>query len=187
MSADADGAITEHRCLVDDEDATFQFSRTVAVFDDKIQQLIHGLKYQRRRSVGVYFGSMIGKMIEIDRDLLHIDCLVPVPLHRTRLRERGYNQSDFVTQGIAAINGLPIHNRILERLRNTKSQTTLSQEERAINVKDVFRVSRPEMEQDLCVGIVDDVMTTGATLNSCGQALIAAGAARVVGLAIARA
>ncbi|MBT5877024.1 MAG: ComF family protein [Candidatus Latescibacteria bacterium] len=126
-------------------------------------------------------------MIEKDEQVAHISWLVPVPLHRTRLRERGYNQSDFVTQGISTITKLPIQTGILERTRNTRSQTKLSQDERAVNMRDVFRVTDRAAVKNQRIGLVDDVMTTGSTFDSCAGALLEAGAEKVFALAIARA
>ena len=176
-----------HLCTLVNPGRNFHLARSAAVFDEQVQKLIHRLKYQRRRHIGTYFGEKLGKMIEKDEQVAHISWLVPVPLHRTRLRERGYNQSDFVTQGISTITKLPIQTGILERTRNTRSQTKLSQDERAVNMRDVFRVTDRAAVKNQRIGLVDDVMTTGSTFDSCAGALLEAGAEKVFALAIARA
>ena len=91
----------------------------------------------------VYFWvKQIGKIIENDERTVHIRILVP--LHRSRLRERGYNQSQLLAQGIAAINSIPVHEDLGERMCNTPSQTTLSSEEWVANMRNVFQVADPE-------------------------------------------
>lgn len=160
---------------------------TAARFDEMSQQLIHRLKYQRKKHVGLFLGKTIGKIIENDERTAHIRMLVPVPLHKTRLRERGYNQSQLIAQGIAAITSIPVYEDLIERTRNTPSQTTLSSVERVANMRNVFQVVDSESVKILDIALVDDVLTTGATLDSCARALRQAGATSVCALTFAHA
>ena len=121
--------------------------------------------------------------------------LVPVPLHRYRQRERGYNQAELLARGLAkglarrneGARTLRVETRCLRRLRSTLPQTGLDPRARLDNVRGVFEVMFPERIRDKTVLLVDDVMTTGATVSACAEALKGAGARRVVVLTLARA
>jgi len=103
----------------------------------------------------------------------HFDCMVPVPLHRSRLRQRGFNQSALLCERMGQTSGLKTIDA-LERLRNTKRQSSLPHEKRQANVKGSFRVVLPV--KDLSILLVDDVRTTGHTARACAKALAEAGA-----------
>lgn len=110
---------------------------------------------------------------------------MPVPLGKQRLRERGYNQAALLAQPLAHELQLTYNPHILIRVKETKSQVELSFEERQDNVKDAFRANHPEIKGKQIL-IVDDVATSGATMNACADALMRAGAEAVIGLALAR-
>ncbi len=152
-----------------------------------IQTLIHELKYQNKRSIGILLGEIVGNSIKNDDDFLSADALIPVPLHKIRLRERGYNQSELIAKGISKVIGVKVIDNILLRIRNTQTQTKLNFEERKENVKDAFSVR--ERDKKFVQGrkfiIVDDVITTGSTVNECAKALIRSGASRVLALSVA--
>ncbi len=152
-----------------------------------IQTLIHELKYQNKRSIGVFLGEVIGQLIKNDSDFLTADVLVPVPLHKIRLRERGYNQSELIAKGVSNATGIKVVGNLLVRARNTETQTKLDFEKRKENVKDAFFVSGKY--KNFVIGkkviIVDDVITTGSTINECAKALAMAGASKVFALSIA--
>ncbi|MDZ7377321.1 MAG: ComF family protein, partial [candidate division KSB1 bacterium] len=113
--------------------------------------------------------------------------LIPVPLHKTRARERGYNQSALLCRAIARQTGLPYDEHILKRVRYTRSQTKLSASERLKNVNQAFRIVNKEPIQNKNVILIDDVITTGATMNECARELITNGARTVALCAIAHA
>ena len=115
-----------------------------------------------------------------------VGCVIPVPLHPRRLRERGYNQSMELARPVARALGCPLRADGLARLRDTPTQTTLARAARAANVAGVFRATAPRTLAGQHVVIVDDVVTTGATLGAAMAAARAAGAASVTGLALAR-
>lgn len=138
------------------------------------QRAIHNFKYRDRwrtaREMGVWFGHHLA-----DSGLYGtVDCVVPVPLHARRLIRRGYNQSDYAAEGIAAGLGAPVLHGALGRLRNNPSQTTRSSAGRWENVRDLFRVRRPAELAGRHILLVDDVITTGSTLLSCAEALFEA-------------
>lgn len=119
--------------------------------------------------------------------LFDCDCLVPVPLHPVRRRERGFNQAELLARELSALTGLPLAADILSRRRNTPSQTALAPRERAENVAGAFAVPGSALPAPPRCLIVDDVMTSGATMRACAGALRAAGARTVRGLVLARA
>lgn len=147
-----------------------------------LQQALHLLKYSGMHSLGVMFGRELGARMQATFDGASADFLIPVPLHSARLRERGYNQSERICAGIREMTGTPILTGTLLRTRNTPSQTALTLHEREANVRGAFRVAkrRESLLRGTSVVLVDDVMTTGATLIGCAGALRAAGAARVI-------
>lgn len=158
----------------------FQFNRP-------LQDLIHQLKYRNRPGIGRFLGSLLAKRVEREAGIPHITAVVPVPLHPLRNRERGYNQSAYIAQGISDETGIPVLENVLARSRNTPTQTSLSPEARMANVEGVFEVSRAEAVRGATVSLVDDIFTTGATINSCARTLLQAGAERVFALTLARA
>ena len=155
--------------------------------EGKLQSIIHGLKYQGYTSLGVKAGRKIGELIRANNDLSKADALVPVPLHPQKKRERGYNQSEFICRGIEEVTGIPVRTDLLHRQKYTISQTQLSLEERKENVGDAFEIN--EMRRDDISGrsfiLIDDVITTGSTINACAKALADAGARSVYAAAIA--
>lgn len=149
--------------------------------DGPLQSLIHQLKYSGTTSLGVELGRHLAEGIA-SSDCFRDAVLVPVPLHRTKLRERGYNQSDYVCRGISEVTGLQAE-RCLRRQRYTQSQTQLSADERRDNVAGAFSLARvPEAETVL---LVDDVITTGATIHACAQVLKQHGTASVIACSLA--
>ena len=160
----------------------------------------------RMRSYALYQGGVIGALLALKyrpnrrlagmmalwlADLLRqtrwaVDLLVPIPLGRDRLRHRGYNQTDLIARPLAAMIDCPLNPRALRRIRNTRSQVGLPPWERRRNVAGAF-VADEKAVRGRKVLLIDDLITTGATMRACAQALHAAGAGEVYGLSIARA
>jgi ComF family protein len=141
-----------------------------------LQSLLHLLKYSSRRSLGRKMGEELGR--KVARAGRRPGLLIPVPLHPTRLRERGYNQSRLIAEGVGRVIGMPVAEDVLRRVRYTASQTHLSMEERGVNVSGAFSV--PVNRSGLIAGrrilLIDDVLTTGATHRACAITLRDAGA-----------
>lgn len=154
----------------------FHRGRVLSSFDETVQALIHLLKYKGKRSVGRRLGRMLGEVLASEDVMEDVDLIAPVPLHRSREKERGYNQSLLLATEIGRCLGVPVEKRILIRARRTASQTKLSAEERVKNVSGAFRVLHAESITGMRILLVDDVLTTGATLNACTEALTEAGA-----------
>ena len=147
--------------------AEFFFSKS-----GKVQHLIHGLKYHGCRENGLFLGREIGKSLLKAPDFQGIDYIVPIPLHPKKEKIRGYNQSYVIAEGIRDEMQIPIAEKCLVRNIFTATQTKKSREERWQNVKDIFDVKNPEKLAGKHILIVDDVLTTGATLMSAGKALM---------------
>jgi ComF family protein len=142
-------------------------------------RLVQALKYRARLALAGFFARNLAS-----RPLPEIDLVVPMPLHPKRLAERGFHQALEIARGVARHLGKPIEPRGVLRVKDTLPQTKLPYEERAKNVRGAF-LCRLDLS-GASVAVVDDVMTTGATLNELARALKRAGAARVENLVIAR-
>ena len=137
----------------------------------KVQQLIHQLKYKGNKEAGVFLGQQIGESIKEAPLFQGIDYLIPVPLHPKREKQRGYNQSLMIAQGINEVTGIPVGDQFLVRAIYTETQTHKTAEERFKNVKDIFELHHPELLEGKHILLIDDVLTTGATLESCAHQL----------------
>ena len=145
----------------------------------RVQQLLHQLKYQGQAGVGRALGQLYGAELAAAGLGPEFDVLVPVPLHRRKLARRGYNQAEAFAAGLATALPCPSAPHALRRTEHTASQTRKGRAERWQNVATVFEVAEPAAVVGRRVLLVDDVLTTGATLEACGAALLAAGAQTV--------
>jgi ComF family protein len=159
-------------------------TRAACRFEEPVRKAVHDLKYRGVRSRAALLAELIAEAL--DRRPLAIDLLIPVPLAPGRRRERGFNQSELIAHGVARPIGAPVAASSLVRLRETPQQARLSGEERRENVAGAFGCPEPDTVIGRRIALVDDVMTTGATLTACAEALKLAGAARVYGLVVAR-
>lgn len=152
-----------------------------AMHTGKIQQAIWSLKYENARDLAAPLGSRLADHLR----LLNwpVECVVPVPMHASRLAERGYNQAQLVAEQLAQQAGLPCAPAALRRWRFTPSQVGLGREARLANVQDAFEAELA-LVRDQVMLLVDDVYTTGATLRACADTLLAAGATAVYGLTV---
>lgn len=132
-----------------------------------IQELVHNLKYNGRKDAGVAAGNYYGNVLRTISPFLTADYILPVPLHEDKLQKRGYNQATCFAQGLSEAMNIPWSENILVRLRATTSQTRKSREQRWANVGDVFAVAAKNKLKNKHVIIVDDVITTGATIEAC--------------------
>ncbi len=133
----------------------------------RIQNLIHKLKYEGKREVGKRLGKMYGLQLKEVAHFQNVDFIVPVPLHPRKLHKRGFNQSDYFAMGLSESMGVPWLASGLKRVAFTGTQTKKSRLERLANVEDAFVVGQPKLLEGKHVLIVDDVLTTGATLEAC--------------------
>jgi ComF family protein len=148
-------------------------------FSPSFQLLIHQLKYRRLLKLGEYFGRELAACIHPCR----YDVITAVPLHTIRQRERGYNQSAVIAKSLAAFSSMKYSDKLIKRVANNRSQTTLNRMERRKNVEHIFTSSYVLDQMNIL--IVDDVVTTGSTLNACCRVLRQNGAANVDAAALA--
>lgn len=152
-----------------------------------VQRIIHAIKYRGCRALGRALGEELGLTMQIFPEFADagIDVILPVPLHRARLRERGYNQAEEIARGVSRAWGIPVRADILKRRRHTGSQTTLRADARRANVAQAFTTGKADLHGRNIL-LCDDVFTTGSTLNACASVLLDAGAESVSAVTIGR-
>ncbi len=134
---------------------------------NKVQTLMHRLKYYSIKDIGLYLGEMYGNILRGSDFLNDIDFIVPVPLHPSKERKRGFNQSAVIADGIASACGLELNVTAFKRIERSSTQTRKSRAERWENVEGIFGVQDPEALSGKHILLVDDVITTGSTIESC--------------------
>jgi len=140
--------------------------------ESRVQNLVHNLKYKRKQEVGTVLGRRLGTMLRQSPHFTEVDVIVPVPLHIRKLRTRGYNQSEVIGNGLSESFGRPCLGNGMKRVVHSASQTKQSRESRLHNVGEVFEVARPKSLEGKHILLVDDVLTTGATLEVCANKLL---------------
>lgn len=138
----------------------------------RVQHIIHHLKYEGKKDVGVILGRKFGADLKRSPLFSEVDLIVPVPLHFRKQRLRGYNQSEMFGIGLSESMGIPCVSNGLKRIVHSESQTKKSKEERLVKIKDVFEVNKPKVLAGKHILLVDDVMTTGATLEVCANKIL---------------
>jgi ComF family protein len=162
-------------------------ARAASLYESEgtVRQAILLFKYGGRPSLGRHLGRLMADATDRLFESSAFDLLIPVPLHPTRERERGFNQAALLAREVGRRCGLPVGHRLLRRVKSTQTQSG-GRRDREANVKGACQVARPERVQDHRLLLVDDVLTTGATVNECAKALLAAGAAEVAVYTLAR-
>lgn len=144
---------------------------------------IHALKFSGNKQIGRFLGEQIGHCL--GADLGGIDLLVPVPLHGARQRDRGYNQAEEIARGLGKALGVPTDCSCLRRVRPTRQQAQLDSKQRVANVAGAFSMRRKLAGEHAHIGLIDDVLTTGATLSACAAALRSVTRAKITAIAVA--
>jgi ComF family protein len=139
--------------------------------EDPIRDLVHVMKYADQPETGYQLGRQAAMEFQYADFFDGIDVIVPLPLHPRRLRERGYNQSEYIARGISEITGVPVDTTHVTRVRNTPKQALQKGEERKANVENAFEVNHPEQMYRKHILVVDDLITTGETMQSCLKAM----------------
>lgn len=164
----------------------FDRARSYAAYDGAMVRAITLLKYEPMAPLGAWFADRLAEMLRAEFGTVAADVVVPVPLHRARQRQRGYNQAELIARPLARLLGLPFRSALLVRTKPRPDKLKLSLHERWETVRGAFAARPGSQVDNLRVLLVDDVVTTGATLDACARALRAAGASEVFGVTVAR-
>ena len=161
---------------------------SAAVYDGAIRTALHRFKFQKRKRLaeplGILLVNYLGQAATLG--MKELDSIVPVPLHRKRLRQRGFNQVELLARMIGRYYEVPVV-AALERTRDTKPHFDLPKDKRLVNIKGAFRVCRPQDVYNKRLLLLDDIYTTGATVAECAKTLSTAGARRIEVLTLSRA
>jgi len=167
-------------------DNTFYFTKAFSPleFTGHLRDAVYRFKFQSKPYMYKSFGELMVRAIE-NENIGPIDLIVPVPLHRRRRAERGYNQSELLAKYISSKLNIPLDYKNLIRMKSTKLQTKLSRNERQKNIKNAFSVKDKGVFMNKRILLVDDIFTTGATVNECSKTLLENGAREVIVVTIA--
>jgi ComF family protein len=164
----------------------FDAARSFALYEENMVRAVILLKYHALRPLGRWFAERLAEQVAASPDLFAADEIVPVPLHESRMKERGYNQVELFARPLAKRLGLPLRPYLLVRTKPRPDKLKLTRRERWLTVRGAYAM-RPATRIDKArILLLDDVFTTGATLDACARALREAGAERVMGLTLAR-
>ena len=170
-----------------DGEVHFKVHRSSGLYEGTLKEAIHTFKYGGVFPLVRVFGDLLQSTFQTLSQDYPVDVMIPVPLHIRRLRERGFNQALLLVKELNRRIGIPYEERVLKKIKDTPVQIALKKRERRKNLKGVFQVKDTETIKGKSVVLVDDVYTTGATVNECSRALLKAGAERVAVLTVARA
>jgi ComF family protein len=164
----------------------FRFCRSLGLYEGRLRQAILALKYGGRDALAAPLGLCLARAFSDRPEFRRTDALVPIPLHFLKRHGRGYNQAELLARSLGDALGLPVWEDVLKRRRWTWAQAKLNKERRKANVKDAFLASAPDQVKGKRLLLIDDVCTTGATLEAAAEALKAAGARSVSAFTLAR-
>ncbi len=136
-----------------------------------VQTILHHLKYKGEKEVGFTLGKLFASELQSSSFIVGIDVIVPVPLHANRVKMRGYNQSEWIAKGLSEILEKPLENKVLVRAVENPTQTKKSVYERWENTANIFSITNKSVFENKHILLVDDVLTTGSTLEACAQAI----------------
>ena len=155
------------RCLIEKAAAFSYYAK-----GSRMRKLIHNMKYKGIREIGTEIGRIYAITLSRSGFTDGIDVIIPVPLHRSKKKKRGFNQSESVSEGISSVTGLKLDTTTLVRVSASATQTKRSRYDRWTNVEGIFKVTDPGRIQGMHVLLVDDVITTGSTIESCTNELL---------------
>ncbi len=136
-----------------------------------VQRLIHEFKYKNRKEIGFVLGEIYANELRQIEWVNSVDYLIPIPLHNKKLKKRGFNQSEEFAAGISKVLDIPMKCDLLNRIKFSETQTKKGKYKRWENVKDIFEVTKPELIKNCHILLIDDVITTGATMEAAGECL----------------
>jgi len=156
-------------------------------YTDDVQIIIHQLKYNYHKSLAKKIAAAMKTVLNRFQHFQTIDLFIPVPLHKIRLIKRGYNQSQLICAALSQYTNIPMNDKLLARVRNTRSQTKLDMRQRIKNVNGAFQLKNNAAFVGKNILLIDDVITTGATINACAEQLKLGGAREVYAMGAAKA
>jgi len=184
VSGRVDHAYTCHQCAT--RRPCYDWARAATRYEGPVRDALHDFKYRQALWLQNDLVQLLVALYHVHLHATPIDAVIPVPLHRRRRRQRGFNQSEFLARGLSQEIMRPLLLKKLVRIGYTGSQTSLSANERVKNVRGAFTVRQEAEMEGKCILLLDDVVTTGATVSECARVLKNAGADRVVVLSVAR-
>lgn len=162
------------RAAIESASSQYYFTK-----NSMLQQVLHQFKYKSKKQIGIYFGNMMGKALYESNRFNSVDALVPMPLFASREKKRGYNQATVLCEGMASIMKVPVMENVIERIIATTTQTQKNRIERWENINKKFALKNKINLYNKHLLLVDDVLTTGATLDACANELLQAENVRV--------
>lgn len=163
------------------------FDKGIAVFEykEQIRESLYRFKYQNQRVYSEFYAKMAIQLYESTLNEWKVDKIIPVPMYRKKKIRRGYNQAEEFADELSKYTGIPRDNKCLVRIKNTSPQKGMNSEQRRINMENAFAVSVPGIKRCRNVLLVDDIYTTGSTIDGCAKLLRAAGVQRIYFLCVA--
>jgi ComF family protein len=137
-----------------------------------VRKILHEIKYKGNRNLGIEMGKALGRAMLKIPQLTNADIIIPIPLHPKRELERGYNQSNLIAHGMSEVMGKHVYADSVVRKKYNSTQTSKKRYERFINSNEIFKVVKPQLLENKHAILIDDVITTGATIEACGNALL---------------
>ena len=168
------------RCRCDYVPDSLARLRSAGPYDGWLREAVHRMKYQGESARAAHLAAML-----VDHAVAYaeVEAIVPIPIHRARLKERGFNQSALIAEALSKPTGIPVWNA-LSRVRDTPHQIDLSNDERVVNVRGAFLARGETQIRPARVILLDDVFTSGATMDECARVLLGSGVDRVEGLSV---
>jgi ComF family protein len=170
------------RCMIEKASSFSFYTR-----GSRIRKLIHNMKYKGHKEIGYELGKLYSSSLKSSGFTADLDIIIPVPLHHTKLRKRGFNQSEYIARGIGEVTGLQVETRYLKRVTGTGTQTKSTRFDRWINVEGTFKAYHTEELIGKHILLIDDVITTGSTIEACANELLKIENVRVSVVALAAA
>ncbi len=181
ISADKDFLAKEYsRKFLPDKFIDAFYSAFIFKDDNPIREILHKLKYSKNFRAGIFFGEKIADKFFDEITNFNADFIIPVPLHKIKKAERGYNQSFYIAKGVNKKIPVKIRTDILKRKKYTETQTQLSSNERKANVANAFLLRKPKVISNKKIILIDDVTTTGATTSEIAKLLKSNGAEKIL-------
>lgn len=171
-----DFLMASHNAMIERFEGRIPFQSGAALYyftkKSRTQHLIHHIKYKDKREAAILLGKKLGNKMKEMSNFQNFDMIIPVPMHPRKKILRGYNQAELVAEGLSMSLHVQVNNKVLIKKRMTDSQTKKSRLQRLQNIEDVFELNTPSVLEGKNILIVDDVLTTGATLEACAMAIL---------------